>query len=185
MSRPAPKKSIKLISHFKKDPRNKKFEPVKVKEEVLNDTANSIEVIDGSFSELKPIGFSKKQETFIPLYSSTPKYEDITDEDEICADSDSGPEEIEENDDDHNVTFNFEDDIMTQNKITEVFVKKVETFLLESETMVKSKVAKRNELFKKINKYKRKLNKLEKAVSDLDKYIYYGQRLPRLMELPK
>lgn len=185
MSRPAPKKSIKLISHFRRDPRNKKFESVKVKEEVLSDTTSSIELIDGSFSELKPIGFPKKQETFVPLCASTPKYEDITDEDEVSAESDGGPEEIEENDDDHNVTFNFEDDIMSQQNITEVFVKKVETFLLESATMVQSKVAKRNELFKKINKYKRKLNKLEKAVSDLDKYIYYGQRLPRLMELPK
>lgn len=179
MSRPAPKKSIKLISHFRKIPQNVKFE--NVTNQVLDSTTESIEILNGSFSTVKPIGFPK---TFALPHTSTPIYEDISEPEEIMGNVESNSEsDIFENEIDPNLTYNYEDDIVTQKKNTEVYLKKVEAFLADSAEMVNEKMAKRDNLFKKINKYKRKLHKLEKAVNELDKLIMFGKRLPRLMEL--
>lgn len=178
MSRQAPKKSIKLISHLRRDKDSEKFVVVGDKDDI-NCTSSSIEIIEGSFSQILPIGSKKKN--FAPICSSTPRYEDITD---IEQESESETEQILDNDaEDCNVTFNYEDDVLNEEKKTQVYLKQLNSFVSVTNEMVVSKAQKRNDLFKKLNKYKRKIAKLGNSIEHLDKLIYFGKRIPRLLEL--
>lgn len=178
MSRPITKKSIKLLSHLRRDKDSEQFVNVSNAPDEINCTSSSIEVVEGSFTNLLPIG-SKKRNKFTPMCSSTPKYEDITD-------SETETESVlEDHQDDNDITFNYQEDVVNEGKTAEEFFTKLNSFITDSREMAKSKELKRNDLFKKLNKYKRKITKIERAIGDLDRLIYFGRRIPQLLEFPK
>lgn len=63
----APQKSLKLISHFKRGPNGNWLEANESwKEEFERSFTDDIQVLDGSFSKLKPIGFRRQRKPSTP-----------------------------------------------------------------------------------------------------------------------
>lgn len=206
----APKKSIKLLCHLKKEPSNDSWE--KAFENSFDDDIN---VLDGSFSKLKPIGAPRlttsknfvlssseapRQSTtkvftpsseeprpstskdFMPLITSTPIYEDVS----ASSDDEDGEEKAvnfsDDCDNDLNETFNFKEDIESERVECQKYLNLVQDFLKKNDEFISRKNLKKVQLHQKLRKYEKKANKVRAALQEIEQAINFGIRIPKVMD---
>lgn len=191
-------KSMKL-QHFRK-PSNGDFEEDTASEINCDILDNSLEILDGSFSNLKPIG-----ETGIgPNYVSTPRCKDELEEGEItgeikisepqcspitkCEDIDhpeqtsNVPKYEDISEDEINISFNFQTDIVQEKERSDSYIREVERFVLKSSEIIHQKTRKRDELFKKRDKYLQKARRVEEAIRKVNAIVILATKFTDILE---
>lgn len=183
-----PRKCIKLLSHLKKEAGNDEFEAVSEELNQSFGSDSSIQILNGSFSMVRPIGSKRiampSCEAQHPRSStqksvgntSTPRYEDISDIESSGDDSDR--EDVQDEQEALNSTFNYQLDVLQENQVSDRYMQQVAEFVQNTEQMVAAKSKKRVELLKKLRKYQRKMKNVQRAVSQIDKIIEFGNQLP-------
>lgn len=177
-----PRKCIKILSHLKKEADAEGFEDIQGEFNRSFDSVNSnIEILNGSFSKLKPIGSKRLPKSsssiqqpgnlihqFNPGANSTP-YEDISD---IEAETEECREES------LNTTIN---DAQHEVLSSTEYMQEVQEFLNKTKEMATSKTMKKAGLLKKLRKYEKKIKSIQEAVRHMDRIISFGTKVPAII----
>lgn len=175
-----PRKSIKLLSHLKKEVGAEEYEHIQDEFNRSFGSESSIKILDGSFSKLQPIGAKRTAKSmnynqFNPSKTST-TYEDVTDVEVSEGDDDNNDDEA------LNTTFNYEKDVLDENLVNNEYMKQVAGFVQKTKQMVATKTIKRAELLKKLRKYQKKVKSVEDALKEVDKIISFATQVPTLID---
>lgn len=110
-----------------------------------------MEILEGSFSKLRPIGAPGTGLNYV----STPRYKDTPEEGEItggitipepqcspitnCEDIYHPEAEQTNTEDEINVSFNFRTDVVQENECSDLYIREVERFVLKSSEIIQQK----------------------------------------------
>lgn len=125
---------------------------------------------DMNLSKLRPMGSKSNNNHFYPPETST-AYEDVS---EIDENTNTEDEEA------HNITFNYQEDVVKENKVSTQYMQQVAGFIKETKRMINTKSIKRAELVKKLRKYEKKMKDVQAALKDVDKIISFGKQVLHL-----
>lgn len=175
----APRKSMKVISYLKDEQVIEEFQ------KSFDDSSDVVFV--GSTSTSAALGpsdapaasVSTRPEptpgtSFAPKVTSTPKYEDISEEEEDSED-DVFTEPMD-------VTFNHENDVVFENRENDGFMTEAKAFVKNAIIFMEKKRKKRQQLIIKYNIYKKKLLKVKAALDVVDNVLGKVEGIKRIME---